>query len=74
MTTAHQHINPLHVNQKNQINQWFRQTNPTGKCMLTGKVNSIDNQSLTSKNTKITGKKPATQECESQRICQGSDE
>jgi len=26
MTTAHQHINPLHVNQKNQINQWFRQT------------------------------------------------
>jgi hypothetical protein len=44
ITTAHQHINPLHVNQKNQINQWFRQTNPTGKCIHTGKVNSIGNQ------------------------------
>jgi predicted ATP-dependent serine protease len=28
MTTAHQYINPLHVNQKNQINQWFRQKPP----------------------------------------------
>ena len=46
MTTAQQHINPLHVNQKNQINQWFRQTNPTGNCMQPGKVNSIDNQQL----------------------------
>jgi hypothetical protein len=44
MTTARQYINPLHVNQKNQIDQWFRQTNPTGKCIQTGKVNSIDNQ------------------------------
>jgi hypothetical protein len=44
MTTAHQHINPLHVNQKNQINQSFRQTNPTGKCIQTGKMNSIDIQ------------------------------
>ncbi len=51
MTTAHQHINPLPVNQKNQINQWFRQTNPTGKCIHTGKVNSIDNQLLTYQNT-----------------------
>jgi hypothetical protein len=46
MTTAHQQINPLHMNQTNQINQWFRQTNPTRKCMHTGKVNSIDNQRL----------------------------
>jgi hypothetical protein len=44
MITAHQHINPLHMNQKNQINQRFRQTNPTGNCLLTGKVNTIDNQ------------------------------
>ena len=44
MTTVHQHINPLHVNQKNHINQTFRQTNPTGKCIQTGKMNSIDIQ------------------------------
>jgi hypothetical protein len=44
MTTAHQYINPLHVNQKNHINQSFRQTNPTGKCIQTGKMNSIDIQ------------------------------
>jgi predicted ATP-dependent serine protease len=31
MTTAHKHINPLHVNQKNQINQWFRQIPPNRK-------------------------------------------
>jgi hypothetical protein len=62
MTTAHHHINPLHVNQINQINQWFRQTNPTEKCLHTGKVNSIDNQRVTSKNTKITGNKPAKPE------------
>jgi hypothetical protein len=43
MTTAHQHINPIHVNQKNQINQWFRQS-PTGKCTQPAKMNTIDNQ------------------------------
>ncbi len=51
MTTAHQHINPIHVNQKNQINPWFRQTNQTGNRMHTGKMNSIDNQLLTYQNT-----------------------
>jgi hypothetical protein len=51
MTTAHQHINPLQVNQKNQINQWFRQTNPTGNCTLTANRNSIDNQPLIYQNT-----------------------
>ncbi len=56
MTTAHHHINPLHVNQKNQMNQRFRQTNPTGNCKQPAKVNNIDNQRVTSKNTKITGK------------------
>ncbi len=30
--------------------------------MHTGKLNTIDNQPLTSKNTKITGNKPAKQE------------
>jgi hypothetical protein len=52
MTTAHQLINPLHMNQTNQINQWFRQTNPTGKCIRTGKVNSIDNQRVINQNPK----------------------
>jgi len=61
MTTGHQYINPLHANQKNQINQWFRQT-PTGKCNHTGKVNSVDNQWVTPKIPKITGNKPAKQE------------
>ena len=42
MTTS-QDNNPK---QQNQINQWFRQTNPTGKRMLTGKGNTIDNQPL----------------------------
>ncbi len=42
MTTS-QDNNP---NQQNQINQWLRQTNPTGKRMHTGKVNTIDNQPL----------------------------
>jgi hypothetical protein len=59
MTTAHQQINPLHVNQKNQVNQWFRQTNPTGKCIRTGKVNRIDNQRVINQNPKKTGNKPA---------------
>jgi hypothetical protein len=30
MTTMKE-SNPKQQNQKNQINQWFRQTNPTGK-------------------------------------------
>ena len=62
MSKVHQHINPLHVNQKNQINQWFRQTTPTGKCLHTGKMNSIDNQRVTSKKTKLTGNKPVNLE------------
>jgi hypothetical protein len=41
--TTNQDNNPK---QQNQINQWFRQTNPTGKRMLTGKGNTIDNQPL----------------------------
>jgi hypothetical protein len=52
MTTAHQYINPLHVNQKNQINQWFRQTNPTGNCIQPAKPNTTDNQSLIHQNTR----------------------
>ena len=31
---------------------------PTGKCMPTGKMNSIDNQRVTPNNPKITGNKP----------------
>ena len=45
MTTS-QDNNPKQQNQQNQINQWFRQTNPTGKCMQPAKMNSIDNQPL----------------------------
>jgi hypothetical protein len=59
MTTAHQYINPLHVNQKNQTNQWFRQTTPTDNCIQPAKPNTIDNQPLTHQNPKTTGKKPA---------------
>ncbi len=43
MTTEDQYIIPNQRNQKNHMNQWFRQT-PTGNCLNTGKVNSIDNQ------------------------------
>ena len=35
--------NPHPENQINQMNQWVKQS-PTGKCLHTGKVNSIDNQ------------------------------
>ena len=51
---------PHPENQINQMNQWFRQT-PTSKYQHTGKVNSIDNQRVTPKNTKSTDNGAGTQ-------------